>query len=272
MKFLTVDARSKRVMFLFGFACAIACSIQQVRADFVILYNGNGLPASQAWLSYANDGLVTGGTATQSTISSGVRLQTDLPVSGGYSNYTPFAQLKNSSFPVLNRGLGFELSFSLAIASENHTSNDRAGFSVLLLGSDSRGIELGFWGDQIWAQTSTPIFTHGEGVSIDTNQHRNYQLRIVNDTYSLLAGSTSLLSGSVRDYTASAQAPYTLSNFLFLGDNTSRGSADIQLGAVTLQSNLTAVPEPSSLCFISTCLTMPFWVFSVSRRRKQEIT
>lgn len=248
---------------------AIACTSRSVEGDFIVLYDGTGLPASQAWLAYADDRLVTGGNASQSTTPNGIRLQTDLPIKSGFSNYTPFAQLKNPAFPTLDRGLGFELSFVLAITSENHASVDRAGFSVLLLGSDSRGIELGFWENEIWAQTSNPIFKHGEGVSIDTRQQRSYQLRIVNDTYSLLEGSTSLLSGSVRDYTASGQLPYTLPNYLFLGDNTSSASADIQLGTVTLQSNLTAVPEPSSLYLVSTCLLI---VNAVGRRcRKAKV-
>jgi hypothetical protein len=236
------------------FVGAILFAAQPVKADLFLLYNGTGFPANQEWLSYADDGLINGGTATQSTIPTGVRLQTDAIVRGGYSNHTPLAQLKNAAFPNLNRQLGFELSFTLAITSENHENANRAGFSVLLLGSDSRGIELGFWGNEIWGQTANPLFTHGESVAIDTSQQRSYQLRIVNETYSLMEGANTLLSGSVRDYSASLQIPYTLPNYLFLGDNTTSASANIQLGAVTLQSNLTAVPEPSSLSLVSTCL------------------
>ncbi len=213
------------------------------QADFIVLYNGTGLPSSQSWLSYASNGLLNGGTSTQTQVASGVRLQTDGPVSAGYGSYTPFAQLQNAAFPVLNRANGFELSFSLAIAAESHTSNDRAGFSVILLGSDSQGIEVGFWDSQVWAQNVG--FTRGESFNIATTTPRDYRLRIESDTYRLFAGSDQLLTGAVRNYSAFGP-PYSLPNMLFLGDNTSSGMADVTLGAITLQSNLAAVPEPSS--------------------------
>jgi hypothetical protein len=266
MTFPSVDTPARKMLKILCCVCAIVSATRSVQADFIVLYNGTGLPESQPWLSYADNGLLTGGSASQSTIPAGVRLQSDLAVSAGYSNHN-FLGLKNSAFPTLNRTNGFELSFALAIDSENHTRPDRAGFSVLMLGSDRRGIELGFWTNEIWAQNSSPLFTHGEGIALDTTLQRSYSLRITDDTYSLFAGTTTLLSGSVRDYTAFAGLPYTLPNYLFLGDNTSSGSANIQLGIVTLQSNLTAVPEPSSLCLGSTCLLIGY--LATARRRKK---
>jgi hypothetical protein len=221
-----------------------------VQADFVNLYNGTGLPGNQPWLSFASDGILSGGTATQSTVAGGARLQTDLAVSAGYSNYTPFSALKNGAFPVLNRNVGFELNFSLMISTESHSNNNRAGFSAILLGSDQQGIELGFWTNEIWAQSSSPLFQHAEGVAIDTTISRNYRIQILNNAYTLLEGSNSLLSGNLRDY-SSFGAPYSLPSFLFLGDNTSSGRADITLGAVSLQSDLSVVPEPSSILLLA---------------------
>ena len=97
-----------------------------------------------------------------------------------------------------------------------------------------------------------PLHEHGAGVAIDTTQTRDYQVRILGDDYTLSDGSSTLLSGSVQDYML-ANVPYTLPSYLFLGDNTSRGGADVVLGAVTLRSNLTAVPEPTGVlpCVIS---------------------
>ncbi len=228
----------------------------------ILLYDGSGLPSSQPWLSFASDGILSGGAAQQTTTVDGVRLQTDSVVKAGYSNFSPFSVLKNPLFPTLNRNNGFELSFSLAIASENHVSNDRAGFSVILLGSDAKGIELGFWGNEIWAQASSPLFQHAEGVAVDTSTRRNYRLQILDNTYGLFDGASSLLSGAVRDYSAFG-SPYTLSNFLFLGDDTTSGAADISLGSVALQSDLSVVPEPSSLVLVSAGLWLG--LFRVAR-------
>ncbi len=218
---------------------------QNVRADVFTLYDASGLPNSQPWLSFASNGIISGGTATQSQQAIGVRLQTDLAVSAGYGNYTPFSQFKNVSFPSLDRAKGFELSFSLSLENESHSNANRAGFSVSLLGSDSRGVELAFWGNEIWAQQSNPPFTHGEGINIDTTVQRDYRLSIRSDTYVLVSGAGQLLTGSVRDYSGFG-SPYNLPNFLFIGDNTSSGAAGVLLGPVSLESNLSAVPEPSS--------------------------
>lgn len=239
-------------------------SVSSSQAAVVNLYSGVGLPSDEAWLAYADDSAISGGSATQTVVSGGVRLVTDNTVMSGYSNYAGFTH-KNNAFPSLDRSQGFELAFTARINAESHLNNHRAGFSVILLGSDRRGVELGFWGDEIWAQRETPLFTHGEGVAVDTTVTRNYRLRIQGDDYSLLADANPLLNGQIKDYTAFGLPPYTLSNFVFLGDDTSSASADVLLGPVILQSNLSSVPEPSvaSLsCLVLGCL-------SIRRRRKR---
>lgn len=92
-----------------------------VRGELVTLYDGNGLPASQPWLTFAADTL---DGWSQSSVSGGVRLSTDLVTRSGYSNYNPLPtpSLKNSNFPVLRRSSGFELSFRSALQMENHSS------------------------------------------------------------------------------------------------------------------------------------------------------
>jgi len=234
-----------------------------LKAELITLFDGNGLPANQPWLSYAS----SGGTATQTGQASGVRLVTDLAASAGYSNYTPLATLKNGNFPSLNRANGFELNFNVAVSSENHSRNDRAGFSITLIGSDVRGIELGFWGNQIWAQEESPLFTHGETVDFDTSVQRDYRLRVQDNSYALFSGGDQLLTGSIRNYTAFGAPPYILPNFLFLGDNTSSAGADVTLGAISLQSNLTAVPEPSSLFLLLAASTWVVWRKVLVRHR-----
>jgi hypothetical protein len=234
---------------------------QLAKAEFVVLYDGNGLPASQSRLVFRGDSIISGGTASQSAVAGGVSLITDNAVSAGYTN---FSAPNNGLFPSLDRTNGFQLSFSAQVNSEVHTNDDRAGFSVILLGADRKGIELGFWQNEIWAQTAAPPFTHGAGVNWDTTVRTNYDLTIVHDTYTLKQGTTTLLSGLVQDYSPTGIFPYTLGNFLFLGDNTSSGGVDVVLGAITLQSNLSAVPEPSSLTLLGLVLS------GLTLRRRRE--
>jgi hypothetical protein len=214
-------------------------------AELVTLYSGSGLPSAEPWLVYGFDS-VTG--ASQTNVAGGVRLVTDETTRAGYSNYNviPTTALKNPAFPSLNRANGFELSFSLALTGESHTSNDRAGFSVILLGSDAKGIELGFWQNEIWAQNAG--FIHGEGIAFNTVPTQDYKLRIVNDNYTLSQGANQLLTGNLRSYGSSQ--PYSLSNYIFLGDNTTSAQANALIGAIKLESNLASVPEPSTFILL----------------------
>ena len=214
-----------------------------VQAELVTLYNGSGLPASQPWLTFGADTL---NGWSQTSVDGGVQLTTDLPTRSGYSNYIPLPTptLKNASFPTLQRSDGFELSFRTRLLAESHSSNHRAGYSVILLANDTQGIELGFWQSEIWAQNSD--FTRAESVAIDTTVARDYRLQILGEQYQLFDGQASLLSGSLRTYSNPA-IPYTLPNYVYFGDNTTSASASIVQGPIQLQSNLSSVPEPSSL-------------------------
>jgi hypothetical protein len=202
------------------------------------------LPAAQPWLAYADNAVLTGGTAGQSFVAGqGARLVTDAAVAAGYSNHNPLPpSLKNASFPTLDRAAGFRLSWTLQVAQESHLNANRAGFSVILLGSDRRGVELGFWANEVWAQADNPLFTHAEGAAFNTGPATNYELTILGNAYSLTANGAPLLSGPLRDYSANG-IPYTLPNYLFLGDDTSSAAADVTLGQVTLTA---PVPEPGA--------------------------
>ncbi len=124
----------------------------------------------------------------------------------------------------------------------------RAGYSVILLGHDAKGIELGFWTNEIWAQNSD--FTHAENITIDTTIERNYRLQILNDNYQLFENNNSILSGNLRIY-PSPSTPYSLPNYVFFGDDTTSAAASVIQGRITLQSNLASVPEPTSLMLLS---------------------
>ena len=151
--------------------------------------------------------------------------------------------------PTLDRTGGYTVEFDVKVDSESHASNDRAGFSLIALSSDSKGIELGFWTDQVWAQSDNPLFTHAEGAAFDTTQGVvHYQLAVLGDSYELFAGSSLLLGGSLRDYSSFGK-PYTYQSFLFLGDDTTSANAKIELARVAVLSS--AVPEPGSIVLAS---------------------
>lgn len=91
---------------------------------------------------------------------------------------------------------------SVRVASEARANNDRAGFSLITLSSDKRGIELGFWSDRIWAQNDTPLFTHGEEDLYNITVQTAYSLTIQNNNYTPFANAIPILAGGLREYTA----------------------------------------------------------------------
>jgi Ca2+-binding RTX toxin-like protein len=151
----------------------------------------------------------------------------------------------NGAFPVLNRSVGFSLDFRLRVISETHLATNRAGFSVSLLdqGPTPQGIELGFWTNSIFSQGggATPFQAVGQRLEgVNTTVATSYSLRILDQTYYLLANNRLLLSGAVQAYNLAAldprlpYNPYTTPNFLFLGDNTASASASVELGTTSL--------------------------------------
>jgi hypothetical protein len=206
------------------------------------------------WLT--SGGLLGGGTET-SLGTSGTNLNTTLDngILAGYSNrgvnlltnpVTP-STFVNPAFPSLDRTTGYTLKFTVAILSESGTNFDRAGFSVLALGSDNQGIEIGFQDNfevgTVFAQNFD--FTQGESANVSLfgilRASTDYELAILGSNYSLSANNTQILSGSLRSYNAAALLnPYQTPDFIFLGDNTSQAQANINLGNVSL----TTTPVP----------------------------
>jgi len=156
-------------------------------------------------------------------------------VAGYFSKSTP--QL------VLDRAAGYTVRFTVQVDLEDHSGSDknndgtedRAGFSVIVLSSDKRGIELGFWQDRIWAQeggSGSQLFTQAERAAFNTQSARTpYMLAVHGDTYTLSSNGTAILSGKLRDYTTfnGFPDPYETPNLIFLGDDTRSASAKIQL-------------------------------------------
>jgi hypothetical protein len=243
----------------YSWGIALGLALLTHRASATVLYQPSGtqFPEAQNWVIYGALGTVASRSAdsTHTSIDTG-----ENDTRAGWSNTIPFINtLANASFPTLDRATGFTLTLGLKINSESHATNDRAGFSVILLGNDHQGIELGFWDDEIWAQ-SGPLFTHGEGTgTYDTTIARTYSLSILNSTYTLNDGTSDILSGSLRDYSSAAlDVPYGLNNYLFFGDNTTSAT-----GAYDLTGMAIAVPEPGALALMIS-------LFSLAARRRRQ--
>ena len=211
------------------------------------LYNGTlgTLPQAQGFLAFAD---LLPNTAEQTLVAGGVTLNTT-PQNivgrryAGYSNYSTVGTPANANFPVLDRTTGFSLSFNVAITQENSVSPDRAGFSFITISNDLQGIELGFNNNLIFAQQDNPLFTRGENIAFNTTQATNYTVRVLGNNYTLLANGTPILTGALRNYTASDPAtsqpplpidPYELPNFLFFGDNTDQAQAITTISSIAV--------------------------------------
>lgn len=216
-------------------------------AAATVLYDpGLGaLPSQQAWLP-----LVLGGAATQSVVSGAYTLDTTGATVGVWGNGRLSPQ-------PLDTQAGFELRFALQLLTENHSSSNRSGYSVLVVGSDpTRALELAFWADRIWAYDydtqQADRFVHGVEAAFDTTAAlSSFTLLVRQQQYSLSVGGVPLLSGALHDYSAGG-APYTVADFLFFGDDSSRGSSASRLGAVTIST----VPEPASVALVLAALLL----------------
>lgn len=221
------------------------------------------LPASQGWPFFADP---TGShSVTQSLTAQAVVLDTQQPLSdrAGYFSRDPvWGIFAHPLMPVTDRSSGYAIRFGLRVDAEAHVEGtagddngdglaDRAGFSLITISQDLRGIEMGFWEDRIWVQNDdaagpAALFTQAESVAFDTvAMARNYELRVRGDRYQLLleGGIAPLLEGELRDYRGFSGNldPYEIPSFLFLGDNSTRGEARVEIARI-------AVAEHPALC------------------------
>jgi hypothetical protein len=253
-------------------------------AQTTFLYNGSGTqtPQSQGWLAFSDNAVLGDGTPAVSSSGGTTTLDTttgNIPssssnIEAGYSNYTALGSMVNPAFPSLNPATGFSVGLDVQINSESHSSNDRAGFDVIVLGSDKKGVELGFWGNDVWAQqySSGSGFTHDPSEDADTQggasfastfttegASSHYQLSIIGTNYSLTDKGTTILTGQTHDYTAYGSAPYTLANYIFVGDDTTEGEASETFSTLSV-----TVPEPATATgLVALCL------FALARRRRR---
>ncbi|MBO3458907.1 PEP-CTERM sorting domain-containing protein [Aetokthonos hydrillicola Thurmond2011] len=194
-----------------------------------------------------------GGTQQASGGVTNLNTTANNSIYAGYSNYNN-ASLVNSSFPSLDRNAGYTLSFTVKINSEADTADathPRAGFSVIALSSDKQGIEIGFGFNNntvIFSQDNSSFNQIGENYSSASTLLESltqYDLTVSGSTYTLSSGSTTILSGALRNYTAATgfgSDVYRTSNFIFLGDDTTSANANIDLKYVALTTNSAGVP------------------------------
>lgn len=228
-----------------------------------VLFQGAGaqLPGAQGFLYVTNPPFgakalqdATGGVTTLDTTA-------DITESAGYFTHNPITGDKvHLATPALDRAAGFTLSFDLAILAENHGTNvNRGGFSVIAVTSDRKAIELAFWTTEIWAYNFNGAdFTHGEGVARDPSlldDLTRYDLVVQGNDYTLKVGGSSILTGSLRDYTAwpgvnlgllGTLDPYDKPGMIFFGDDTSQASSKSQLSYIAVG----LVPEPATLTLL----------------------
>ncbi|MCW5942725.1 MAG: PEP-CTERM sorting domain-containing protein [Fimbriimonadaceae bacterium] len=240
-------------------ALAAVCGVSALvaQAQPIVLYDAtsNVTPndAMFGW-NYAN--LPLGSALVTAPSGNGftrVNTNVDYGVYAGYGMVTPVA---------LDATAGFRVRFDMRVVNEDHggpladkdgdTIADRAGLSLIILDNTARGVEIGIWGDRIFAQQEVPIFTyHNEDHMMNTSAAgtgmanlTRYDVRFDATDYFVSVNGTEVLSGAKKDYSAWVGPidPYETPNFLFFGDDTTsaRGAFDISY------AELEVVPEPAS--------------------------
>jgi len=225
-------------------SCLIVLLLATLKANFAqatTIYDGSlgTTPNAQGWTYFPDNGTfpIPPASVSMAATPGGTLLQTLSP-------NTDRAGFFRSDI-AQDRNIGYTLRFNLRIDGDdvNLGNIDRAGFSVIALGSDLQGIELAFWDDRVFAQSDSPLFNHAEEAFVNTGTLREYALTIQGSSYSLSwTGGGAPLSGALRNYSAHSNPVYSTANFLFLGDNTTSAGADIFLGNVEFQ----AIPEPGT--------------------------
>ncbi len=171
----------------------------------------------------------------------------------GYISELPAdGSAQHPAIPVLDRVAGFKLEFSLKVLTEAHLARDdntdgrldRAGFSVIAIGEDLFGLELGFFTDRVWAyEDANPnaggLFTQAEFALLDTSANLlDYVLSVHGMQYQLTQNGSALLTGTLRNYNPSgvdaAWNPYDNSSLLFFGDDTGSARSHVQIGRIAI--------------------------------------
>ena len=224
-----------------------ALSATQISAEPVTLYDGNlrSLPDKQGWI-YLLDPILRN-NSRQVVVDRAVNLNT-LRQSADHAGYfarvplfTPHPDLPEE----FNRERGYQVGFTVQLPTEQHIRPDRAGFSVIVTSRDLMGIELGFWTNEIFAQSVD--FIHSEGNDQLpfrlANQYVDFVLEIKGENYTLSSAGTEILTGPLRDYSGFG-TPYDISDFLFFGDDTTSASASVNIRSIWIDTVLPGSEPP----------------------------
>ncbi len=218
---------------------AVACLSLSAAASAQVLYDGTlGTTPVDQGLPYASV------PATPFYSTAGGMTTLDTTVADNNAIYAGF--VTQSATP-LDHTAGYTLRFDIRVVNGTSSSTSRAGFSVIALSSDNKGIELGFNPDEIFAQGDSPLFVRSENVALDTTSAiTRYDLEVLGNAYTLKADGVTKLTGALRDYTPFVGLidPYETPNFLFFGDDTTsaRGKTEIKYISVSA-----VTPEPTML-------------------------
>ena len=216
-----------------------------------VLYDGllgTGM-TDQNWL-YLTDPMP--GASAEPSVDDGATTLDTTPVTtdkAGYFSMTPAA---HPGVGTLNSSVGFSVLFTVKLHSESHgTNTDRAGFSVIVIDSALKGVEVAFWTDEIWAyeiqvqpEPDEPLFLHSatEQAAFTTpTELTEYQLDFHGSTYSLSTGGNTLIEdGDLKDYTPHSNDVYKTPNLIFFGDDTSQADSEVSISRIEL------IPEPAT--------------------------
>ena len=262
-------------------ACATIAALPATAATQVLYDGALGTtsaydPTKPGWLAGVLVDLTQ--TVTPFVGTAVAPVSQDNAARGGYSNYGfiplfNLAFLVNPAFPILDRSVGFSLGLGFLVSQESHSDDvshtgsvNRAGFSIILVGNDKKGIEIGFQNDRIFAQNDSTagIFTAGESTTTPAvigSTFNRWDLAIQGDGYALTRGGAAVLSGALRDYSSSGHPAYTTPNYLFFGDNTQSAQAAFSINF----ASITAVPEPSGYAMLLAGLVL---VGAIAHRRR----
>lgn len=259
----------------------------QIASASTLLYDGNGLPEAQGWLipgAIQSNGFPTSLSGT--VVPGGVEVDSDANGAeyAGYSNYNPLTNtFVNPNFPTLDSDSSYSIFFNAMLDNDPNTfsdpdDNSRAAFSITAIGTDNRGIEIGFDSNQIFAQSPEFMQVAAETQSFDTSSNTDYQLSVLGNTYQLLAntgsGFSPVINGSLREYNFNPLVsqpplgifnPYEIPNFLFFGDNTGQAYGTFTLGEVRVETATASTPEAN---FTVALALIGIGFTAISKKRK----
>ena len=158
---------------------------------------------------------------------------------------TPVPILDLDLFPlnseiILDQNLGYTLDFSLTIEEISVDDSDSSGLSLILIGDNGYGIEIGWTDSEILSRSSN--FAVSSRTPFEMIESTDYSIDVFKDQYTLSVNGVELLSGALEKYNFSpvlAQPilpfnPYSTKNFIFLGDNSDTGVSKFTIEDMSL--------------------------------------